>query len=96
MQCGEADIVLSGSFMVGHSALYEWLSIFMVCVCVCELVFREFLARMVYLYYISCLRYTIPVGNPRFVWEGKRQGQAIVEVSMCQNCLWGINKGDRQ
>ena len=30
------------------------------------LVFQGFPARMVYLYYISCLRYTILVGNPRF------------------------------
>ena len=27
---------------------------------------RGFLTRMVYLYYISCLRYTILVGNPRY------------------------------
>ena len=26
--------------------------------------YRGFPTRMVYLYYISCLRYTIPVGNP--------------------------------
>ena len=30
-----------------------------VCVYVCVCVYREFPTRMVYLYYISCLRYTI-------------------------------------
>ena len=32
-------------------------------------IFRGFPTRMVYLYYLSCLRYTILVGNPRFdIW----------------------------
>ena len=35
-------------------------------------VFRGFPTRMVYLYYISCLRYTILVGNSRFSPSGKR------------------------
>ena len=30
-------------------------------------VYRGFPTRMVYLYYISCLRYTILVGNPRYM-----------------------------
>ena len=30
-------------------------------------VYQGFPTRMVYLYYISCLRYTILVGNPRFI-----------------------------
>ena len=29
-------------------------------------IFRAFPTRMVYLYYIACLRYTILVGNPRY------------------------------
>ena len=32
-----------------------------------HVVYRGFPTRMVYLYYISCLRYTILVGNPRYV-----------------------------
>ena len=32
-----------------------------------SLAFRGFPTRMEYLYYISCLRYTILVGNPRFL-----------------------------
>ena len=31
--------------------------------------FQGFLTRMVYLHYISCLRYSILVGNPRFVQQ---------------------------
>ena len=51
-----------------------------VCVCVCVFVCAYkctcwgFPTRMVYLYYISCLRYTILVGNPR--------------VKACWICLW--------
>ena len=30
-------------------------------------IYRGFLTRMVYLHYISCLRYTILVGNPRIM-----------------------------
>ena len=44
------------------------------CVCLFSHIFFNqfgwnwgFLTRMVYLYYISCLRYTILVGNPRFL-----------------------------
>ena len=41
------------------------------CVCVlrvsvCACAYRGFPTRMVYLYYISCLRYTILVGNPGY------------------------------
>ena len=35
--------------------------------------FRGFPTRMVYLYYISCLRYTILVGNPQFTLKKKRK-----------------------
>ena len=31
-------------------------------------IYRGFPTRMVYLYYISCLRYTILVGNPRYTY----------------------------
>ena len=31
------------------------------------LLYRGFPTRMVYLYYIWCLRYTIPAGNPRYL-----------------------------
>ena len=31
--------------------------------------YREYPTRMVYLHYISCLRYTILVGNPRILWK---------------------------
>ena len=37
-----------------------------VCVCVCACLYRGFLTRMVYLHYLSSLRYTILVGNPRY------------------------------
>ena len=32
-----------------------------------QLIYQGFLTRMIYLYYISCLRYTTLVGNPRYV-----------------------------
>ena len=34
---------------------------------ICHYIIRGFLTRMVYLYYISCLRYTILAGNPRII-----------------------------
>ena len=43
-------------------------------------IFRGFPTRMVYLYYISCLRYTFLVGNPRFVqrsWAGATWKRSI-------------------
>ena len=54
-----------------------------VCVCVCVLgqtfwvskcrTYWGFPTRMVYFYYISCLRYTILAGNPRYKrWVGRR------------------------
>ena len=35
--------------------------------CLCTWAYRGFLTRMVYLYYISCLRYTILVGNLLYI-----------------------------
>ena len=40
------------------------------CCVVMKLLYQVFLTRMVYLYYISCLRYTILVRNPQYVVQG--------------------------
>ena len=42
-------------------------------------IFRGFPTRMVYLYYMSCLRYTILARNPRFVYE--------VHVQLTHTCM---------
>ena len=42
------------------------------------LLFRGFLIRIVYLYYISCLKYTILVGNPQFVLHSPAESVEVI------------------
>ena len=44
-------------------------------------IIRGFPTRMVYLYYISCLRYTILVGNPRFYMLSSFSSISVKNVS---------------
>ena len=47
---------------------------------------RGFPTRMVYIYYISCLRYTILVGNPRIVYFVKSPGESsLVWIQIVRN-----------
>ena len=49
--------------------------------------YRGFLTRMVYLYYISCLRYTILVGNPQYT--GLTSSFHIFLITIClYNFAW--------
>ena len=45
--------------------------------------YRGFPTRMVYLYYISCLRYTLLVGNPRLVYC---HGQQVMKYCLHNHC----------
>ena len=51
--------------------------------------YRGFLTRMVYFYYISCARYTILVGNPRYIVEIHHSGR---EPSICKNVTTVLNR----
>ena len=63
------------------------------CVCACEriflCIFRGFPTRMVYLYYISCLRYTILTRNPRilFACAGLHSGAIPCEGECVHECV---------
>ena len=54
--------------------------------------YRGFPTRMVYLHYISCLRYTILVGNPQY--ERERQTSAMFLLDFVQGLLGSLPVGD--
>ena len=49
----------------------------------CESIYLGFPTRMVYLYYISCLRYTIQAGNPRYVGVCVRYSHSHWQEAAC-------------
>ena len=88
--------LVSISLSIHNSLLLTLLDIIKHIVCVMHSAYQGFLTRMVYLYYISCLRYTILIRNPWYNSQiemkqgGKDFSYASIKGVISHTCNLGL------